>query len=168
MGNDAHAHLLVNHFPIVAAFLSVPMLVFALLLRKERGLLLASVFLLVVTAASGWASLTTGEDAMDYINDKQDAGAAWTDDVDDAAITEHEERAENSMYFAVPTALLGLVVLVLAHRRAPDNPLPRFFCSRMSPMSRTATEMMVIESRMVQPVARINMGYSEPVSSFET
>jgi len=127
MGNDAHAHLLVNHFPIVAAFLSVPMLVFALLLRKERGLLLASVFLLVVTAASGWASLTTGEDAMDYINDKQDAGAAWTDDVDDAAITEHEERAENSMYFAVPTALLGLVVLVLAHRRAPDNPLPRWW-----------------------------------------
>jgi hypothetical protein len=64
---------------------------------------------------------------MDYINDKQDAGAAWTDDVDDGAITEHEERAENSMKFAVPTALLGLVVLVLARRRPPENPLPRWW-----------------------------------------
>ena len=127
MDNAAHLHLLVNHFPIVAAFLAVPMLVLALLLRKERGLLLASVFLLVVTAASGWASLKTGEKAMDYINDKQDSGAAWADDVDDRAVGEHEERAENSMYFAVSTAVLGLVVLVLAHRRAPENPLPRWW-----------------------------------------
>jgi len=127
MGNDAHAHLLVNHFPIVAAFLAVPMLLLALLLRKERGLLLASVFLLVVTAVGGWASLTTGEEAMDYVNDKEDSGAAWTDDVDGAAMAEHEERAEKSMYVAAPTALLGLVALVLAHRRPPENPLPRWW-----------------------------------------
>jgi formate hydrogenlyase subunit 3/multisubunit Na+/H+ antiporter MnhD subunit len=127
MGNDAHAHLLVNHFPIVAAFLAVPMLLLALLLRKERGLLLASVLLLVVTAASGWASLTTGETAMEYFNDKEDSGAAWTDDVDGAAIAEHEERAEKSMYVAVPTALVGLLALVLAHRRPAENPLPRWW-----------------------------------------
>jgi len=127
MGNDAHQHLLVNHFPIVAAFLSVPMLVLALLLRKERGLLLASVFLLAVTALTGWASLATGEKAMEYINDKDGEGAEWAADVDDHAIAEHEHRAENTMYFAVPTAVLGLVVLVLAHRRPPENPLPRWW-----------------------------------------
>jgi hypothetical protein len=127
MDNAAHLHLLVNHFPIIGAFLSVPMLVLALLLRKERGLLLASVFLLAVTAASGWISQETGEKAMDFINDKDGEGAAWASDVDDHAITEHEERAEKSMYCAVPTALLGLVVLVLAHRRPPENPLPRWW-----------------------------------------
>ena len=51
-------------------------------------------------------------------------GAA-ADGVDDAR-GEHEERAENSMYCAVPTALLGVVLLVMAHRRPAENPLPRW------------------------------------------
>jgi hypothetical protein len=127
VGNAAHQHLLVNHFPIIAAFLSVPMLVLALLLRKERGLLLASVFLLAVTALSGWASLETGANAMDYIEAKGEKGAEWTADVDDSEMAEHEHRAKNTMFIAVPTAVLGLVVLVLAHRRPPENPLPRWW-----------------------------------------
>ena len=122
MDNGAHLHLLVNHFPIIGASLAVPMLVLTLLLRKERGLLLASVFLLVVTAASGWASQWTGEKAETMFdrNDTKD----WYEPYSEADISEHEERAEHAMYFAVPTALLGVVVLVMAHRRKPENPLP--------------------------------------------
>jgi hypothetical protein len=128
--NAAHLHLLVNHFPIIGAFLAIPLLVLALLLRRERGLLLASVFLLVAVAVSGWLSIQTGEKAMDMM--ERDETKPWGK-VYDAARTQgdvdfvdlHEERAQSSMWFAVPTAVAGLVVLVLAHRRQPDNPMPR-------------------------------------------
>ena len=127
MDNAAHLHLLVNHFPIIGAFLAVPMLVLAFILRKERGLLLASVFLLVVTAASGWASVETGENAMDMFDANEDA--KWHKPYEEAedALGEHQDRAERAMYAAWPTALLGIAVLVMAHRRAADEPLPRFW-----------------------------------------
>lgn len=127
MDNAAHLHLLVNHFPIIGAFLAVPMLVLALLLRKERGLLLASVFLLAVVAVSGWLSIETGEEAMDMLDAQE--GKKWfkTYQEGEDALGEHEERAERSMYFAVPTALLGLIVLAMAHRRPPENALPRYW-----------------------------------------
>ena len=83
MGNDAHQHLLVNHLPIFAAFLSIPMLVMTLLLRKERGLLLASVFLLVAAGLGGWLSYASGEKAWDMIASAQGETSppAWTDAV---------------------------------------------------------------------------------------
>ncbi len=127
MGNAAHWHLLVNHFPIIGAFLALPLLVLTLLLRKERGLLLASVFLLAAVAVTGWMSIASGEKAWDMIQKGQSDGAAWTDDVDDAAIDEHEERAERAMWAAAPTAVLGVIALILAHRRPPENPLPRWW-----------------------------------------
>jgi hypothetical protein len=125
LGNEAHQHLLVNHLPIFGAFLAVPMLLMALLLRKERGLLLASVFLLVAAALGGWISSTTGERAMAMVEKAQDKGLAWSDEVDDAALAEHEERADKAMIPAAAVALLGVVLLVVAHRRPADRPLPR-------------------------------------------
>ncbi len=127
MGNDAHQHLLVNHLPIFAAFLSIPMLVMTLLLRRERGLLLASVFLLVAAGLGGWLSYTSGEKAWDMIQDVEGKGTAmWTSDVDGEAILEHEERAEKASWIAGGTAVLGIAVLWAAHRRPPENPLPRW------------------------------------------
>lgn len=122
MDNGAHLHLLVNHFPIIGAFLAIPMLVLTLLLRRERGLLLASVFLLVVTAASGWASQWTGEKAETMFDNNENK--EWYEPYSEADISEHEQRAKNAMWFAVPTALLGVGVLVMAHRRKPEDPLP--------------------------------------------
>jgi hypothetical protein len=123
--NGAHLHLLVNHFPIIGAFLAVPMLVLTLLLRKERGLLLASVLLLVVTAASGWASQWTGEKAETMFDNNENK--EWYEPFAEADVEAHSDRAETAMYVAVPTGLLGIAVLVMAHRRAADNPLPRIW-----------------------------------------
>ena len=125
MDNAAHLHLLVNHFPIIGAFLSIPLLVLTLLLRKERGLLLASVFLLVVVAGTAWASLRTGDKAQEMIEGQEDS--KWFKIYDEADVGEHEKRADlATWWFAVPTAAAGLVVLVLARRRAADSPLPRW------------------------------------------
>lgn len=125
MDNAAHWHLLVNHFPIIGAALAVPMLVLTLVLRKERGLLLASVFLLVVTAASGWASLATGEKAETMFDNNETKD--WYEPFSEADIEEHSDRAEKSMYYAVPTAVLGIAVLLMARRRPADNPLPPYW-----------------------------------------
>jgi hypothetical protein len=100
-------------------------LILTIVLRKERGLLLASVFLLVATALTAWASMSTGEDAMTMFdkNDERD----WFEPYSEADVGEHEDRAENSMWFAVPTAVVGLVVLVLAHLRPAEKPLNRLW-----------------------------------------
>jgi hypothetical protein len=127
-GNDAHQHLLVNHLPVFAPVLAVPILFLAMLLRKERGLLLAAVFLLVAGAVGTWLSFESGEEAYEMIQDEQAKASPkeWSDDVDDGAIAEHEDRAEKAVWWPYGTAALGLVVLVLAHRRPIDNPLPRW------------------------------------------
>lgn len=126
MDNDAHLHLLVNHFPIIAPILAVPLLVLTLILRKERGLLLASVFLLVATAIGGWLSVETGERAMDELDAAE--GKKWYATYDETfAVGEHEERAEKAMPVVYATAALGLVVLFLAHRRKPEEPLGRLW-----------------------------------------
>jgi hypothetical protein len=123
MDNAAHVHLLVNHFPIVGAFLAIPVLLLALLLRKERGLLLAGTLLLVVVAASGWFSVQSGEKAMDLLDGQEEA--KWAETYQEADVGEHEDRAELAMWFAYPTAVLSILVLAAAHVRPADNPLGR-------------------------------------------
>ena len=123
MDNAAHLHLLVNHFPIVGAVLAIPVLLCALFLRKERGLLLAGVILLVIVAITGWMSVETGEKAMDQLDDQQES--AWTETYAEADVGPHEERAELAMWFAYPAAVISIVVLAAAHVRPADNPLPR-------------------------------------------
>lgn len=124
MDNAAHLHLLVNHFPIVGAFLAVPVLVLALILRKERGLLLAGTLLLVVVGVSGWYSVRTGKQAMEQIQDQE--GKDWNvtfEETDAPGV--HEDRAELAMWFAYPTAVISILVLAAAHVRPADNPLGR-------------------------------------------
>jgi hypothetical protein len=127
MGNAAHQHLLVNHLPVFASLLAIPILFLALVLRRERGLLLAGVFLLLATAGGTWASMQTGEDAYEFVGDAQSDGKEWADHVQDEAIAEHEERAENAQWVAYAAAVIGLIVLVMAHGRPFENPIPRMW-----------------------------------------
>lgn len=124
MDNAPHLHLLVNHFPIVGAFLAIPVLLLALFLRKERGLLLAGVVLLIIVAISGWASMQTGEKAKTRLETDENAKWYTTFEETDAA-DEHEDRAKVAMWFAYPAAVLGILVLAAAHVRPADNPIGR-------------------------------------------
>jgi peptidoglycan/LPS O-acetylase OafA/YrhL len=123
--NAIHQHLLVNHLPIFGAYFAIPILLLSLALRRERGLLLAAVFLLVVTAIGGWVSLSTGESAMDAIEGQE--GKPWYKAYDEASETvlAHEERAETATWIATGAAVLGVAVLVLAHFRPVEEPLGR-------------------------------------------
>lgn len=123
MDNAAHVHLLFNHFPIVGAFLAIPVLLLALILRKERGLLFAGVLLLASVAVMGYVSVETGEKAMDQLDAQEDA--KWSETYQEAEVAVHEDRAETAMWFAYPAAALGILVLAAAHVRPDDKPLGR-------------------------------------------
>ena len=125
MPNAAHLHLLVNHLPVFAPALAIPILVLAILLRKERGLLLAGAFLLVVGAVGGWAAKSSGDAAMDMLEADEDK--AWGKQFESARdrVAEHENRADKAMYPAIAAAVLAVIVLVFAHTRPAETPISR-------------------------------------------
>lgn len=112
--NAAHLHLLVNHLPIIGAFLAVPLLLLALLRRQELSGIRAAAFVLALAALGAGASMRTGEQAEEVVED-----AAWASE---ARMHDHEERAEVATPIAVITALLGLGVLIWSERKKVVNP----------------------------------------------
>jgi hypothetical protein len=106
--NPAHLHLLVNHFPIVGAFVSLPLLALALWRRGDRGSLLAAVTVLVVSAAGAGAAQLTGDDAEEVVE--------HLPGVSESLIHTHEERAEVATILAVVTGLGSLGILGFAIR----------------------------------------------------
>lgn len=112
--NSAHLHLLVNHLPIIGAFLSVPLLLVALLRRQEASGLRAAVLILLLAAAGAGASMRTGEGAEETVED-----AGWASE---RLMHDHEERAEVATPIAILTALLGVGVLVWSERKKALNP----------------------------------------------
>lgn len=107
--NAAHLHLLVNHLPIIGAMLTVPLLLLAMLMPRERGALRAAVLVAVLTGLGGGLALWTGEPAEEIVEDI--AG------VDEAAIHTHEERAELAAGLGGFAAVLGVMALALSERR---------------------------------------------------
>ncbi len=112
--NSAHLHLLVNHLPIIGAFLSVPLLLVALLRRQEASGLRGAVLVLLLAAAGAGAASNTGEQAEETVED-----AGWASE---RLMHDHEERAEVATPIAILTALLGVGVLVWSERKKAVNP----------------------------------------------
>ncbi len=113
--NAAHAHLLVNHLPIIGAMLAVPLLALAALIPKQRGLVLAAAVVLTLGAAGGGLALASGDAAEDVVE--------GLPGVSEADIEAHEERAEVAIGFAVVAALASLAAAGLEIDRG--TPAPR-------------------------------------------
>lgn len=111
--NAAHLHLLVNHLPILGAFLSVPVLAVALWRARDRTAIGIAAMLLVLAAIGAGASLNTGEGAEE--------GVEGLPGVSEALIHEHEEKAELATGLSVVTALLALGALGLAVKRGEEG-----------------------------------------------
>lgn len=110
--NDAHLHLLINHLPILGAFLSVPVLLVSLWRNRESTVLGVAVMLLVLAAGGAGAALATGEDAEEVVEDLPG--------VSEQLIEEHEEKADLATGLSVATAVIGLGVLAWGLKR-PDG-----------------------------------------------
>jgi uncharacterized membrane protein len=100
--NDAHLHLLVNHFPIISAVLGIGILITGLLIKNDVVKNTAYV-LFVVAGIFGAFSVGTGEGAEKLVEDMPNIGP----DI----IHEHEELAEKFVLVLYATAVFSLLSL---------------------------------------------------------
>lgn len=100
--NEAHLHLVVNHFPIIGTILGLGILVAGLLL-KNNSVKNTAFFLFIVAAIFAAVSMATGEGAEELVEDMPTIGHK--------IIHEHEEMAEKlaiALYVLAATSLAGL------------------------------------------------------------
>ena len=98
--NDAHLHMVVNHFPIIGTILGLGILIAGMVLKKN-SVKNTAYYLFVVAAAFAAFSMGTGEGAEELVEDMPSVGKQ--------IIHEHEEMAEN---FAVVMYVLGFCSLL--------------------------------------------------------
>ena len=98
--NEAHLHMVFNHFPIIGTILAIGILI-AGLLSKNRSIINTSYVLFVIGAIFGILSMNTGEGAEELVEDMP--GIGWK------IIHEHEELAEK---MALLLDILGVLSLV--------------------------------------------------------
>ena len=98
--NDAHLHMVVNHFPIIGTILGLGILIGGLVF-KNNSIKNTAYCLFIVAALFAFASMNTGEGAEEI--------AEKLPSVTDQIIHEHEEAAEK---LAVVLYLLGAISIV--------------------------------------------------------
>jgi uncharacterized membrane protein len=98
--NDAHLHMVVNHFPIIGTILGLGILMAGMIL-KNKSVKNTAYFLFIVAAVFAAFSMGTGEGAEELVEDMPSVGKQ--------IIHEHEEMAEK---FAVVMYILGFCSLL--------------------------------------------------------
>ena len=123
--NDAHWHLVVNHFPIIGTILALAILITGLFL-KNNSVKNTAYVLFIVAAIFAVFSMQTGEGAEEMVEDFPGIGKA--------IIHEHEELAEKLalvLYAMGGLSLLALFLnfinLYLEHRLNKSKKLNKSF-----------------------------------------
>ena len=98
--NDAHLHLLVNHFPIIGTIFGLGILITGLLL-KNNSVKNTAYILFIVAAIFTAFSMGTGEGAEELVEELPSIGKQ--------IIHEHEEIAEKFVIIMYLTGFLGLL-----------------------------------------------------------
>ncbi len=104
--NDAHLHLVVNHFPIIGTILGLGILIAGIVLKNNTTKNVAYV-LFIVAAIFAAFSMYTGEGAEELVEDIPTVGKK--------IIHEHEEIAEKLaivLYFLGVVSIVGLIANV--------------------------------------------------------
>ena len=110
--NDAHLHLVVNHFPIIGTIFGAGVLLSGILL-KNNSIKNVSYFLFVIAAIFAAISMSTGEGAEEIVEEMPNIGKK--------SIHEHEEIAEKLavvLYVLGVVSLLGLYTNFKNHSKA--------------------------------------------------
>lgn len=103
--NDAHLHLLVNHFPIIGTIFGLGILITGMLL-KNNSVKNTAYILFIVAAIFSAFSMGTGEGAEELVEDLPNIGKQ--------IIHEHEEIAEKFAIIIYVTGLFGLLSLYIS------------------------------------------------------
>ena len=102
--NDAHLHMVVNHFPIIGTIFGFGILIVGLVL-KNKVLINTSYVLFAVTAVFSAVSMGTGEGAEELVEDIPNIGKQ--------IIREHEELSEKLALILYVLGTLSLIGLYL-------------------------------------------------------
>ena len=100
--NDAHWHLVFNHFPIIGTIFGLGTLIVGLVL-KNISVKNTAYILFVVAAIFAFASMATGDGAEEMVEDMPNIGHQ--------IIHEHEELAEKLAIVLYATAIFSLLSL---------------------------------------------------------
>ncbi len=112
MGMDwVHAHLLINHFPIILAVMGAAAVVVALI-THWRGVWLYGVASLTVMGLSAYPTFFTGDHADKELSDP------WY--IVKGAIDRHQEAAELAMWIMIVTGLVALYAWWRSVRREAE------------------------------------------------
>jgi uncharacterized membrane protein len=106
--NDAHLHMVVNHFPIIGTILAIGILI-AGLLTKNNGVKKTSYCLFIVAAIFAALSMGTGEGAEELVENMPSVGKG--------IIHEHEEIAEKLAIVLYALGLLSIVAIYLNFKK---------------------------------------------------
>ena len=112
--NDAHLHMVVNHFPIIGTILAIGILT-AGLLSKNQSIINTSYVLFIIGAVFGILSMNTGEGAEEMVEDMPSIG--WK------IIHEHEELAEKMALLLNILGVLSLIGFYFQYKRNPKQKL---------------------------------------------
>jgi uncharacterized membrane protein len=111
--NEAHLHMVVNHFPIIGTIFGFGILIVGLI-RKDITIRNVSYFIFVIAALFAAVSMATGDGAEEMVEDMPNIGRQ--------IIHEHEEIAEK---LAIVLYLLGLTSIVSLFFNRKNNPKER-------------------------------------------
>lgn len=101
--NNAHLHMVVNHFPIIGTFFGIGILITGIFL-KNNSIKNTAYVLFIVAAIFGAFSMGTGEGAEEMVEDFPNIGKA--------IIHEHEELAEKFALLLYVTGVFALISLI--------------------------------------------------------
>lgn len=110
--NDAHLHLVVNHFPIIGTIFGLGILIAGIVIKNNTIKNIAYI-LFIVSAIFAAISMSTGEGAEEI--------AEKLPSVTDEFIHEHEEMAEKLaliLYVLAGVSLIGLYLNFKNHAKA--------------------------------------------------
>ena len=109
--NDAHLHMVVNHFPIIGLFFGIGILAFGII-KKQTILINTAYVIFIFCMIMAKATMMTGEGAEEIVEE-----LGISHDI----IHDHEELAETFMkvlYGLGILSILGLVVNLKKHSKA--------------------------------------------------
>jgi len=112
--NDAHLHMVVNHFPIIGTILGLGILITGIIL-KNNSVKNTAYVLFIVAAIFAAFSMGTGEGAEEMVEDMPSVGKQ--------IIHEHEEMAEK---LAIVLYVLGLISLAGLYLNFKNNAKAKF------------------------------------------
>lgn len=115
--NDAHLHMVVNHFPIIGTIFGIGILVTGLLL-KNNSVKNTAYVVFVIAAIFGILSMSTGEGAEEIVEDYPGIGKS--------IIHEHEELAEKLALVLDVMGGLSLLAIFLSFKKSSKEKFVSF------------------------------------------